>query len=190
MNGTQVGVEDPLAPGRGMPMLNPGNSKLSHIGACRCGESPVTAAGALGKRLQPLRLSSSLAVMINPIILLCVSHRASASWDCLLCLLEGKIKCHLLDCPMFLASLALKGSPLVHHWDYSKFVSQSILMNVDTVDGKRAFFLILQYSSHYYSHSFPPWASPTGNCMELQRANSTLNMTSENATSPVIEFWE
>ncbi|XP_074025100.1 sodium- and chloride-dependent GABA transporter 2 isoform X2 [Numenius arquata] len=29
-----------------------------------------------------------------------------------------------------------------------------------------------------------------GNCMELQKANSTLNVTSENATSPVIEFWE
>ncbi|KAM6096666.1 sodium- and chloride-dependent GABA transporter 2 isoform 3-T3 [Chlamydotis macqueenii] len=28
------------------------------------------------------------------------------------------------------------------------------------------------------------------NCMELQKANSTLNVTSENATSPVIEFWE
>ncbi|XP_074727726.1 sodium- and chloride-dependent GABA transporter 2 isoform X3 [Strix uralensis] len=29
-----------------------------------------------------------------------------------------------------------------------------------------------------------------GNCMELQKANSTLNVTNENATSPVIEFWE
>lgn len=128
--------------------------------------------------------------MKNSIILLCVSHRASAGWDCSLCLLEGKIKCHLLDCPRFLASLDLEGSPLVRLWDYSKFVSESILMSAVTVDGKGAFFLILQYSSHYYSHSFPPWASPTGNCMEFQRANSTLNVTSENATSPVIEFWE
>ncbi|XP_075015037.1 sodium- and chloride-dependent GABA transporter 2 isoform X17 [Calonectris borealis] len=40
-----------------------------------------------------------------------------------------------------------------------------------------------------------PWGScdhewNTGNCMELQKANSTFNVTSENATSPVIEFWE
>lgn len=63
-------------------------------------------------------------------------------------------------------------------------------MGVDTADGKGGIFQILRYSSHCYLRSLSPWASPSGNCMELQKANSTFNMTNENATSPVIEFWE
>uniref|UniRef100_A0A8C6J5A6 Transporter n=1 Tax=Melopsittacus undulatus TaxID=13146 RepID=A0A8C6J5A6_MELUD len=43
---------------------------------------------------------------------------------------------------------------------------------------------------HCYLCSLSFCTSPEGNCMELQKANSTLNMTSENSTSPVIEFWE
>lgn len=63
-------------------------------------------------------------------------------------------------------------------------------MSVDTVDRKGGIFHILRYSSHCYLHSLSPWDSPAGHCMELQKANSTLNVTNENATSPVIEFWE
>lgn len=78
----------------------------------------------------------------------------------------------------------------MHFWDYTKFVSESMSVTVDAVDGKVGIFQILWYFSHCYLHSLSPWASPAGNCMELQKANSTLNVTSENATSPVIEFWE
>lgn len=36
----------------------------------------------------------------------------------------------------------------------------------------------------------PPWGSWAENCVEFQKTNDSLNVTSENATSPVIEFWE
>ncbi|KAM9276464.1 sodium- and chloride-dependent GABA transporter 2 isoform 3-T3 [Cariama cristata] len=60
------------------------------------------------------------------------------------------------------------------------------------------YIIVLAWALFYLFSSFTidlPWGScdhewNTGNCMELQKANSTLNMTSENATSPVIEFWE
>ncbi|XP_047914956.2 sodium- and chloride-dependent GABA transporter 2 isoform X1 [Anser cygnoides] len=60
------------------------------------------------------------------------------------------------------------------------------------------YIVVLAWALFYLFSSFTidlPWGScnhewNTGNCMELQRANSTLNVTSENATSPVIEFWE
>ncbi|KAI6079015.1 Sodium- and chloride-dependent GABA transporter 2 [Aix galericulata] len=60
------------------------------------------------------------------------------------------------------------------------------------------YIVVLAWALFYLFSSFTidlPWGScnhewNTGNCMELQRANSTLNVTRENATSPVIEFWE
>ncbi|XP_072705933.1 sodium- and chloride-dependent GABA transporter 2 isoform X3 [Ciconia boyciana] len=60
------------------------------------------------------------------------------------------------------------------------------------------YIIVLAWALFYLFSSFTidlPWGScdhewNTGNCMELQKANSTLNVTSENATSPVIEFWE
>lgn len=99
---------------------------------------------------------------------------------------KEKIKCHHLNCHMFLANFTLEGTAFVHFWVYMKSMS----MRVDTVDRKGGIFWILQYSNCCCLCSLSPWASPTGNCMELQKANSTLNVTNENATSPVIEFWE
>nr|XP_021140423.1 sodium- and chloride-dependent GABA transporter 2 isoform X4 [Columba livia] len=60
------------------------------------------------------------------------------------------------------------------------------------------YIVVLAWALFYLFSSFTidlPWGScdhewNTGNCMELQKANSTLNVTNENATSPVIEFWE
>ncbi|XP_075015100.1 sodium- and chloride-dependent GABA transporter 2 isoform X23 [Calonectris borealis] len=60
------------------------------------------------------------------------------------------------------------------------------------------YIIVLAWALFYLFSSFTidlPWGScdhewNTGNCMELQKANSTFNVTSENATSPVIEFWE
>ncbi|XP_014792886.1 PREDICTED: sodium- and chloride-dependent GABA transporter 2 isoform X2 [Calidris pugnax] len=60
------------------------------------------------------------------------------------------------------------------------------------------YIVVLAWALFYLFSSFTidlPWGScdhewNTGNCMELQKANSTFNVTSENATSPVIEFWE
>ncbi|KAM9638711.1 sodium- and chloride-dependent GABA transporter 2 isoform 5-T8 [Morphnus guianensis] len=60
------------------------------------------------------------------------------------------------------------------------------------------YIIVLAWALFYLFSSFTidlPWGScdhewNTGNCVELQKANSTLNVTSENATSPVIEFWE
>ncbi|XP_063251115.1 sodium- and chloride-dependent GABA transporter 2 isoform X2 [Prinia subflava] len=60
------------------------------------------------------------------------------------------------------------------------------------------YIIVLAWALFYLFSSFTidlPWGScdhewNTGNCLELQRANSTLNVSSENATSPVIEFWE
>ncbi|XP_053933043.1 sodium- and chloride-dependent GABA transporter 2 isoform X3 [Cuculus canorus] len=60
------------------------------------------------------------------------------------------------------------------------------------------YIIVLAWALFYLFSSFTinlPWGScdhewNTGNCMELQRANSTFNVTNENATSPVIEFWE
>ncbi|XP_074682276.1 sodium- and chloride-dependent GABA transporter 2 isoform X3 [Strix aluco] len=60
------------------------------------------------------------------------------------------------------------------------------------------YIIVLAWALFYLFSSFTidlPWGScdhewNTGNCMELQKANSTLNVTNENATSPVIEFWE
>lgn len=37
---------------------------------------------------------------------------------------------------------------------------------------------------------FLPWDLCVEHCVEFQRINGSLNVTSENATSPVIEFWE
>nr|XP_054487490.1 sodium- and chloride-dependent GABA transporter 2 isoform X1 [Agelaius phoeniceus] len=60
------------------------------------------------------------------------------------------------------------------------------------------YIIVLAWALFYLFSSFTidlPWGScdhewNTENCMELQKANSTFNVTSENATSPVIEFWE
>ncbi|KAM6385763.1 sodium- and chloride-dependent GABA transporter 2-like isoform 1-T5 [Alca torda] len=60
------------------------------------------------------------------------------------------------------------------------------------------YIIVLAWALFYLFSSFTidlPWGScdhewNTGNCLELQKANSTLNVTNENATSPVIEFWE
>lgn len=157
-----------------------------------CSSCPGLCSGGLPSGscsgLQPLWAPSFLASASHP--MLCVSYRPSASQDCSPCPLEGKNKCHHLNCPRFLASLTLEETAFVHFWDYTKFVSESMSTNVDTVDGMGGIFQILWYSSHCYLLSLFPWTSPAGNCMELQKANSTLNVTNENATSPVIEFWE
>lgn len=55
---------------------------------------------------------------------------------------------------------------------------------------EREVFQFIWYCSHCYLCSLSFCTSPEGNCMEFQKANSTLNVTSENTTSPVIEFWE
>uniref|UniRef100_A0A8C3EV23 Uncharacterized protein n=1 Tax=Corvus moneduloides TaxID=1196302 RepID=A0A8C3EV23_CORMO len=60
------------------------------------------------------------------------------------------------------------------------------------------YIIVLAWALFYLFSSFTinlPWGScdhewNTENCLELQKANSTFNVTSENATSPVIEFWE
>ncbi|XP_061866207.1 sodium- and chloride-dependent GABA transporter 2 isoform X4 [Colius striatus] len=60
------------------------------------------------------------------------------------------------------------------------------------------YIIVLAWALFYLFSSFTtdlPWGScdhewNTGNCMEFQKVNSTFNMTNENATSPVIEFWE
>ncbi|XP_067163455.1 sodium- and chloride-dependent GABA transporter 2 isoform X4 [Apteryx mantelli] len=60
------------------------------------------------------------------------------------------------------------------------------------------YIIVLAWALFYLFSSFTidlPWGScdhewNTGSCMEFQKANSTLNVTNENATSPVIEFWE
>uniref|UniRef100_A0A8C0ZCY0 Transporter n=1 Tax=Cyanistes caeruleus TaxID=156563 RepID=A0A8C0ZCY0_CYACU len=59
------------------------------------------------------------------------------------------------------------------------------------------YIIVLAWALFYLFSSFTidlPWGScdhewNTGNCVELQK-NSTLSVLSENATSPVIEFWE
>ncbi|XP_009678146.2 sodium- and chloride-dependent GABA transporter 2 isoform X3 [Struthio camelus] len=60
------------------------------------------------------------------------------------------------------------------------------------------YIIVLAWALFYLFSSFTidlPWGScdhewNTGSCMEFQKTNSTLNVTNENATSPVIEFWE
>ncbi|XP_043373897.1 sodium- and chloride-dependent GABA transporter 2 isoform X3 [Dermochelys coriacea] len=60
------------------------------------------------------------------------------------------------------------------------------------------YIIVLAWALFYLFSSFTidlPWGScdhewNTENCVEFQKANTSLNMTTENATSPVIEFWE
>ncbi|XP_066524970.1 LOW QUALITY PROTEIN: sodium- and chloride-dependent GABA transporter 2-like [Hoplias malabaricus] len=61
------------------------------------------------------------------------------------------------------------------------------------------YIIVLAWGIFYLYHSFSwelPWASCNNywnldTCVELQRRNASANFTvSENATSPVIEFWE
>ncbi|XP_018602713.1 sodium- and chloride-dependent GABA transporter 2-like isoform X1 [Scleropages formosus] len=61
------------------------------------------------------------------------------------------------------------------------------------------YIIVLAWAIFYLSFSFTldlPWSScnnswNTGNCMEIQRRNSSANYTTvQNATSPIIEFWE
>uniref|UniRef100_A0A8D2LYM2 Transporter n=1 Tax=Varanus komodoensis TaxID=61221 RepID=A0A8D2LYM2_VARKO len=60
------------------------------------------------------------------------------------------------------------------------------------------YIIVLAWALFYLFSSFTinlPWGScdhdwNTENCVEFQKANSSLNITGENATSPVIEFWE
>ncbi|GAB1291237.1 Sodium- and chloride-dependent GABA transporter 2 [Apodemus speciosus] len=60
------------------------------------------------------------------------------------------------------------------------------------------YIVVLAWALFYLFSSFTtdlPWGScshewNTENCVEFQRTNASLNVTSENATSPVIEFWE
>nr|XP_044993713.1 sodium- and chloride-dependent GABA transporter 2 isoform X3 [Jaculus jaculus] len=60
------------------------------------------------------------------------------------------------------------------------------------------YIIVLAWALFYLFSSFAadlPWGScrhewNTENCVELQKSNGSLNVTSENATSPVIEFWE
>ncbi|XP_013375619.1 PREDICTED: sodium- and chloride-dependent GABA transporter 2 isoform X1 [Chinchilla lanigera] len=60
------------------------------------------------------------------------------------------------------------------------------------------YIIVLAWAFFYLFSSFTadlPWGSchhewNTENCVEFQKTNGSLNVTSENATSPVIEFWE
>ncbi|KAF6121800.1 solute carrier family 6 member 13 [Phyllostomus discolor] len=60
------------------------------------------------------------------------------------------------------------------------------------------YIIVLAWALFYLFSSFTidlPWGScrhewNTEHCVEFQRINGSLNVTSENATSPVIEFWE
>ncbi|XP_004710356.1 sodium- and chloride-dependent GABA transporter 2 isoform X3 [Echinops telfairi] len=60
------------------------------------------------------------------------------------------------------------------------------------------YIVVLAWALFYLFSSFTtdlPWGScrhewNTEHCVEFQRTNGSLNVTSENATSPVIEFWE
>ncbi|XP_053890929.1 sodium- and chloride-dependent GABA transporter 2 isoform X2 [Malaclemys terrapin pileata] len=60
------------------------------------------------------------------------------------------------------------------------------------------YIIVLAWALFYLFSSFTidlPWGScdhewNTENCVEFQKANASLNVTTENATSPVIEFWE
>lgn len=155
-----------------------------------CWRAPVLDSGGLPadscSGLQLPRAPSFLASFGHPV--LCVSHRPSADQDC--APLEGKLNAVILSVLDFLPAFPWKGLFFVHPWDYVKFVPESMSVSLNTVDGQGGVFQILWYSRHCCLPSSSPWAFPTGNCMELQKANSTFNVTSENATSPVIEFWE
>nr|XP_012603736.1 sodium- and chloride-dependent GABA transporter 2 isoform X2 [Microcebus murinus] len=60
------------------------------------------------------------------------------------------------------------------------------------------YIIVLAWALFYLFSSFTsdlPWGScrhewNTERCVEFQKTNGSLNLTSENATSPVIEFWE
>ncbi|XP_045220474.2 sodium- and chloride-dependent GABA transporter 2 isoform X3 [Macaca fascicularis] len=60
------------------------------------------------------------------------------------------------------------------------------------------YIIVLAWALFYLFSSFTidlPWGGchhewNTEHCVEFQKTNSSLNGTSENATSPVIEFWE
>ncbi|XP_045686542.1 sodium- and chloride-dependent GABA transporter 2 isoform X5 [Phyllostomus hastatus] len=73
------------------------------------------------------------------------------------------------------------------------YASQMILMLLNTY-----YIVVLAWALFYLFSSFTidlPWGScrhewNTEHCVEFQRINGSLNVTSENATSPVIEFWE
>ncbi|TEA40376.1 hypothetical protein DBR06_SOUSAS23610004, partial [Sousa chinensis] len=60
------------------------------------------------------------------------------------------------------------------------------------------YIIVLAWALFYLFSSFTidlPWGScrhdwNTEHCVEFQRASSSVNLSSENATSPVIEFWE
>ncbi|XP_058511991.1 sodium- and chloride-dependent GABA transporter 2 isoform X3 [Ochotona princeps] len=60
------------------------------------------------------------------------------------------------------------------------------------------YIIVLAWALFYLFSSFTvdlPWGSchhewNTEHCVEFQKTNGSLNVTSENATSPVIEFWE
>ncbi|VTJ60354.1 Hypothetical predicted protein [Marmota monax] len=60
------------------------------------------------------------------------------------------------------------------------------------------YIIVLAWALFYLFSSFTtdlPWGSchhewNTENCVEFQKTNGSLNVTTENATSPVIEFWE
>ncbi|XP_025138794.1 sodium- and chloride-dependent GABA transporter 2 isoform X4 [Bubalus bubalis] len=60
------------------------------------------------------------------------------------------------------------------------------------------YIIVLAWALFYLFSSFTvdlPWGScrhdwNTERCVEFQRTNGSLNATAENATSPVIEFWE
>nr|XP_025046718.1 sodium- and chloride-dependent GABA transporter 2 isoform X3 [Pelodiscus sinensis] len=60
------------------------------------------------------------------------------------------------------------------------------------------YIIVLAWALFYLFSSFTidlPWGScdhdwNTANCVEFQKANASQNVTTENATSPVIEFWE
>ncbi|XP_069848892.1 sodium- and chloride-dependent GABA transporter 2 isoform X1 [Dipodomys merriami] len=73
------------------------------------------------------------------------------------------------------------------------YASQIIIILLDIY-----YIVVLAWAFFYLFSSFTtdlPWGSchhewNTENCVEFQKTNGSLNVTSENATSPVIEFWE
>lgn len=129
---------------------------------------------------------SFLASFSHPV--LCVSHKPSADQDC--AHWKEKLTAVILSVLDFLPAFPWKGLCFVRPWDCVRFVLESMSVSLNTVDGQGGIFQILWYSGHCCLHSSSPWAFPAENCLELQKANSTFNVTSENATSPVIEFWE
>lgn len=106
----------------------------THLGPCSSGLPGGSCSG-----LQPpwaLFSSGHLPVIlgcasaIDPVLVRSAHH---THW-------KEEIKCHHLNCHRFLPSFTLEGTAFVHFWVYTKLVSESMSMRVDTVYIKGAIF--------------------------------------------------